>query len=409
MSETSSVAADIAAIQAISVIPAMLRIVTEMTGMRFAAVARVSGESWTACAVLDKLNFGLPVGGQLDVTSTLCHEIHSSHEAIVIDEVSASELYRDHHTPRIYGFSSYISVPIFRTDGSFFGTICALDPLPRPLSQSTIEATMTSFARMLTLQLEAEQRFERTAQALSEAQQLGEIREQFIAVLGHDLRNPLQAMIASAELLERQSSEPKTLRGAQRILSSGRRAAQLVDDILDFARDRLGSGIVLKKVVPVDLATLLLQVVTEIQVVNPSRIISADIGTLAHVECDPPRIAQLLSNLLANAISHGGAAAKVSVLAQEQSRFDEQCNAMRYFVLSVTNGGEPIPTTTLSHLFKPYWRPAGAVPGAGLGLGLYIVKQIAQAHGGDMQVSSTLEQGTTFTFTMPLVGQRRAG
>ena len=98
--------------------------------LRFAAVARVTEDSWTACAVLDRINFGLQVGGELDVTTTLCHEIHTSHETIIISKASEDRRYCDHHTPKMYGFESYISTPVFRTDGSFFGTVCALDPRP---------------------------------------------------------------------------------------------------------------------------------------------------------------------------------------------------------------------------------------------------------------------------------------
>jgi GAF domain-containing protein len=83
-----------------------------------------------ACAVLDKLEFGLKAGGELDVTTTLCEEVRDTGKAIIIDCVSESDTYRDHHTPRIYGFESYISIPIFRQDGSYFGTLCGLDPKP---------------------------------------------------------------------------------------------------------------------------------------------------------------------------------------------------------------------------------------------------------------------------------------
>lgn len=124
----NAITADIATIGRINVVPAILQVICESTGLRFAAVARVSDNSWTACAVLDTLGFGLKVGGELDLTSTLCHEIRGTHRTIVIDKASEDELYCNHPTPRIYRFESYISVPVFRTDGSFFGTICAFDP-----------------------------------------------------------------------------------------------------------------------------------------------------------------------------------------------------------------------------------------------------------------------------------------
>jgi len=385
--------ADLATIGRISAVPAILQVISESTGMRFAAVARVTDDSWTACAVLDKLNFGLEPGSELEVTSTLCHEIHASSAPVIIDHVSADKQYCDHHTPRIYQFESYIAVPVFRADGSFFGTICALDPEPRKLVGTSVEAMMVSFARLLAIQIEAEEGQQQIEADLLAEREVSELREQFIAVLGHDLRNPLFAINASAELLLRRTLDERTARVVRQILTSGRRASQLVDDVLDFARGRLGHGIPLNLQECQDLEATLRHVVAEVQEVHASRLIHADIGGLARIRCDQERIAQLLSNLVSNAITHGACSGPVVVKA-----YIEQY----VFKLSVTNQGEPIPADVLPQLFMPYSRPVTDMPQAGLGLGLYIASQIAQAHGGRLDVVSTWEQGTTFTFAMPL-------
>ena len=169
-----TVAADIATIGRISAVPAMLQVIRDMTGLRFAAVARVTGTSWTACAVLDELDFGLQVGGELEIATTLCHEVRASHEPVVIDKASDDPLYCQHHTPRLYHFESYISVPVFRTDGRFFGTICALDPNPAELRSSTLQNTVESFARLLSLQIEAEENLQHTEAQLREERHLAE-------------------------------------------------------------------------------------------------------------------------------------------------------------------------------------------------------------------------------------------
>lgn len=383
-------AADIATIGRISAVPAMLKVISDMTGLRFAAVARVTEDTWTACAVLDQLEFGLGVGGELDLTTTLCHEIRDSHVSVVIDKASEDPLYHDHHTPRIYQFESYISVPVFRTDGRFFGTLCALDPNPAQLRSSTIQSTMESFARVLSLQIEAEESQQRTEAELSEERGTAELREQFIAVLGHDLRNPLFAINFGAERLLRKHPDPATDSVVRHILTSGRRAAQLVEDVLDFARGRMGSGIPLHLDDCQDLQDALRHVVSEVQSVHPQRVIRADIGDLCDVHCDRARLAQLLSNLVANAIHHGSPGGPVEVSAQI-----DQGN----FTLSVKNQGK-IDDLALPRLFQPYSRPVKHTPQAGLGLGLYIVKQIADAHGGQLQVSSCEQNGTVFTFTL---------
>lgn len=389
-----SIANDVATIGRISAVPAILQVVTESTGLGFAAVARVTQTTWTACAVLDKLNFGLQAGGELELSSTICHEISLSHEPVVIDHVSQDTRFCEHHTPRTYNFQSYISVPIFLGDGRFFGTICALDPNPAKLIGTPILAMMESFARLLALQLEAEKDMQQVQADLLAEREVSELREQFIAVLGHDLRNPLFAINASAELLLRRPLDDKGQQIVQHILTSGKRASQLVDDVLDFARGRLGHGIPLSIHDAQGLDATLEHVVSEIRRVHPSRQIRSQIGTLELIRCDHERIAQLLSNLVSNAISHGDVASPVDVVALVEGGS---------FLLRVTNQGEPIPEPVMSQLFQPYSRPVTDEPQAGLGLGLYIASQIAVAHGGTLEVSSTRERGTTFTFSMPLV------
>lgn len=384
-------AADIATIGRISAVPAILQVIRELTGLRFAAVARVTEDSWTACAVLDQLDFGLQVGGELDVVTTLCHEIRAAHTSVVIDKASEDPLYRDHHTPRLYKFESYISVPVFRTDGRFFGTICALDPNPAQLKSSSIQSTMESFARMLALQIEAEENAQLTETALLQERETAELREQFIAVLGHDLRNPLFAISAGAEMLLRKHPDPAIDVRVRNILGSAQRATRLVDDVLDFARGRLGKGIPVDIQPCADLTEAVQQVVTEIRNVHPQRTIHASIGDLQGLPCDRARIAQLLSNLLANAVAHGDPAGDIEVIAQVEHDV---------LMLAVKNQGH-IPEAVLPHLFQPYSRPSASTPQAGLGLGLYIASQIAQSHGGHLHVASTAQSGTLFTFSLP--------
>lgn len=137
---------DIEAVQQIPAVPSILDIVCRTTGMGFAAVARVTEDRWIACQVLDNIHFGLPAGGELKVETTLCHEVRQSREVIVIDNVAEDETYCGHHTPRIYGLQSYISVPIVLTDGTFFGTLCAIDPKPAKLNNPETLGTFKLFA-----------------------------------------------------------------------------------------------------------------------------------------------------------------------------------------------------------------------------------------------------------------------
>src|SRR5277367_2972838 len=116
---------DVAAVASIKAIPSLLNIVCRTTGMRFAAVARVTEDRWIACAVRDEIAFGLAPGGELKVETTICDEIRDSRQAVIIDEVATDPLYCNHHPPATYGIQSYISMPILRANGEFFGTLCA--------------------------------------------------------------------------------------------------------------------------------------------------------------------------------------------------------------------------------------------------------------------------------------------
>lgn len=384
---------DSATIGRIQVVPAILQVISETTGLRFAAIARVSETRWTALAVLDTLGFGMKVGDELETSSTLCGEIRRTQQTIVIDKASEDPAYRDHPAPRIHGFESYIAVPVLRSDGSFFGTICAFDPLPRPLKGGAIQPMMEAFARLLTIQIASEESAQRTEIALEKEREIAALREKFIAVLGHDLRNPLFAISAGAELLVKRLDDPRSRTIAEHILTSGRRATQLVRDVLDFARGRLGDGIALNIQPCPDLDEALRHVAAELQRVHPQRQINLSISDLSGICCDRERICQVLSNLIANALQHGDEHGPIEVSARISGLI---------FVLGVHNRGEVIAPAVMTQMFEPFSHSASDAPQAGLGLGLYIAKQIALAHGGRMEVRSSAEGGTLFSLYLPV-------
>jgi|UniRef100_UPI0035CB2CDC GAF domain-containing protein len=141
------VAASVDKLQHDIAIRAMLEQVCAATEMGFAAVARVTDTRWVACQVLDRIEFGLEPGDELDLKTTICDEIRGNCTAVVIDHVSADTAWRSHPTPILYGFESYISFPIMLADGSFFGTLCAIDPRPREIATPAIVALFERFSR----------------------------------------------------------------------------------------------------------------------------------------------------------------------------------------------------------------------------------------------------------------------
>ena len=226
---------------------------------------------------------------------------------------------------------------------------------------------------------------------LTDAEEMSELREQFIAVLGHDLRNPLASIVGAARLLRREIPSEKALRVLQLMETSVDRMAGLIDDVMDFARGRLGSGIDLHRRVA-SLQPILSQVVGELEAIEPSRVIFCDVDLPEPMSVDEGRIGQMMSNLLGNALTHGDPKAPVRLHA---SMSDAQ------LTLWVANAGKPIPEAAMERLFQPFFRGEVRPSQQGLGLGLYIASEIAKAHGGALTVQSN-EFETRFTFSMPL-------
>ncbi len=383
--------ADLDLIGGIAAVPTILDVICNTTGMGFAAVARVTDRRWVACGVKDTIRFGLQPGGELQVETTICHEIRQHGQPIIIEDVVADQIFCGHHTPERYGFQSYISVPIVLPNGRFFGTLCAIDPAPRILNTPAITGMFKLFAEMIAFHIEAHERMAASAADLLEEREASVLREQFIAVLGHDLRNPLASISAGMRALQRTPLDETASNVVHLVQNSVRRMSRLIDDVLDLARGRLAGGIPLVREGDGGLEPVLHQVVDETVMSWPQRRIDVAFDMREAVVCDSSRIGQLCSNLLGNAVAHG--AADMPVVVRMSAR-----DGM--FRLTVANGGEPIPPGALEKLFQPFFRGIVRPGQQGLGLGLYIAAEIARAHGGDLSVVSTPAE-TRFTFQMP--------
>lgn len=374
-------------------VPTILEVICKTTGMGFAAVARVTDDRWVACAVLDNVDFGLKAGGELKVESTICHEIWQSHELVVIDDVDESPQYRVHHTPAIYGLKSYISVPIIRRDGSFFGTLCAIDRAPHKVDNPETIGMFQLFAKLIAANLDSNADLVQAQIDLAEERELAVVREQFVAVLGHDLRNPIASMMAGIRRLGRTAEMSAESRNVVVLMqSSAIRMRDLVDNVLDFARARLGDGLRLDVLAEAPLRPVLENVAEEIRSVHPDLDIRTDFELDRDVRCDHPRISQLLSNLIGNAVTHGDRTKPIEIGATTTGGHLE---------LWVANSGEPISEKVKPTLFRPFFRGEVRSSQQGLGLGLYIASEIARVHGGKLSVHSD-ESETRFTLTMPL-------
>lgn len=297
--------------------------------------------------------------------------------------------------------------PLLRMQG-FFEEV-ALDFVTKtdervPVIANATEHRDTSgnavFTRIAFLRASDRRRYERellnsrasAQERLESEREQAKLREQFIAVLGHDLRNPLASISAGARILMREPRNERENRILTMMQSTVIRMSGLIDDTLDFARGQLGGGISVSRDHNVDLEPILHQVVDELRAAAPTRVIELYFSLTRPINCDKSRIGQLASNLLGNALTHGAPDLPIIVTAS---------TANDKFEFSVSNGGAPIPEAALVRLFEPFFRGEVRASKQGLGLGLYIASEIAKSHGGRLTAKSS-DVETCFNFEMPL-------
>ncbi|WP_166422362.1 HAMP domain-containing sensor histidine kinase [Paraglaciecola sp. 20A4] len=383
---------DIQTIQSIEAVPHIMKMLADATGLRFICIARVTDEKWTTCAVLDRVNFNLNPGDELDISTTFCIQVKRSTQPIVIEHALEDAHYSKSEIPIMYGFESYFSFPIYSKNGDFFGTLCGLDPLPVKLKTVEIQQQIKSFAELISRQIEVDERLITAQSELFNEKAATKLQEQYIAILGHDLRTPLSALTMGVSFLQDQVTDATSQKILARMDSSATRMKRLISDVMDLTRGKMGNGMQLNVKTVNNLEDMLTHTVDELSGLNPQREIQTHIDIKGSVNCDPERIAQLLSNLLINAIVHGDPQQAIEVNATIENGV---------FALTVTNGGDPIRPEVVDKLFQPFWRNESNKQTGGLGLGLFIASQITCAHDGTLAVCSN-DSRTIFTFQATL-------
>jgi PAS domain S-box-containing protein len=281
-----------------------------------------------------------------------------------------------------------------RKDGSLLWANVTITALRDP------RGVLVGFAKVtqdLTTRKEAEENLRALAgqrAALAEKARIQEFQERFLAILGHDLRNPLASIDMGAGILRDGLSDPVAIRILDRMQSSSSRMTRMIEQILDLTRSRLTGGLEMFPE-PMDLRVALTRIVDEMRAAFPARSIVLDCPPL-HGAWDRDRLEQLFSNLIGNAILHGNPDAPVTVRATADAKQVQ---------VSVHNQGVAIPPEIASTLFNPFRRgerESRTSKTAGLGLGLYISHEIVRAHGGEIEVQSTAAEGTSFRISMPI-------
>jgi signal transduction histidine kinase len=262
----------------------------------------------------------------------------------------------------------------------------AVDVLFKPIDTHILQSKVDVFVKLF----EQKQQLEEQMDALRESMRMNEL---FTAVVGHDLRTPLTAIITSAELLVRKSDDAQAVcKAAARIQSSSQRMSRMIQQLLDLARVRAGQFELHRQ--PADLAALSSRILEEFQPLEAGRELRLDANGDTSGHWDVDRLSQVLSNLVGNALRHG--APDVPVIVE----MDGASN-VRSVRLSVRNGGV-IDAKLLPELFMPFRTGQERGNGSsGLGLGLHICEQIVRDHGGTIGVRSTPDEGTVFDVSLP--------
>lgn len=381
----------VALLSGIPTVPPVLKLLRDQTGMSFVGIARVTRERWVLCSVLDEGGFGLSPGDELDVNTTLCVAQLDKPATIAFDDARRDPTYFNHQAPRLYGFRSHISAAIHLADGSYFGSLCALDARPVSINTERSIGMVEGLAALIGRLLDDELLHGWTMRELADEKATGISREQFLAVVAHDIRNPLSTMHNSSSILERSNDTAIRKVGAMLHASAGRMSG-LVDDLVDFARGRAGISMPVRLAGYADIDVLMEAVIQEARDGNPGREIRASLNISCPVRCDPERLQQMLSNLIGNALTYGATDMPITV---------ETAESKGVATLVVTNWGAPIADHQLARVFDAYARDSVARDDASMGLGLHICQLIAVAHGGKLSVTSDAQLGTRFEMSWP--------
>jgi signal transduction histidine kinase len=403
---------DINKVQQIEIIPSLLDVVCRTTGMGFAAVARVTTDRWIACSVRDEINFGLKPGGELRIETTICNEIRQSGNVVIIDNVASDALYRDHHTPRIYGFQSYISVPVVLKSGEFFGTLCAIDPAPARLNNSHTIALFTLFADLISFHLESIEvvhSSKRTINRLNtQVADAMEENRQYQFVSDHNLAEPLRKLCVFSNMLvdaTENEGTPKIRQLAQKINSSAEQFSMMMKDMSKYT-SLSDKGLTHERI---DLSNVIAGVRTQLTdlIVHKNATIKNERlheirGVRFHIE-------QLFFNLIVNALTFNRPNVPPEVIISSHNILGNELNemlgvdpAIRYLQIDVQDNGRGIEAPELEKIFYIFSKVSHTESADGYGIGLAYCRKIAKLHGGFISVSSQPGIGSIFSVTLPL-------
>ncbi|MES2485508.1 MAG: ATP-binding protein [Bacteroidota bacterium] len=422
---------DIEDIQQIPGIQAMLDVICTTTGMGFSAVARVTDDRWITCSARDDVGFGLKPGDELQVKTTICNEIRDRQQAVVIDNVSLDPLYHDHHTPAMYGLQSYISLPIVRKNGSFFGTLCAIDPHPRELKSNKIIEMFTLFCSLISFHLDAIDTHEAAAEKLltdrvfietlekQVAEKTQELKdknkalktmnhelEAFAYISSHDLQEPLRKIQTIASIIAEKEKDNLSESGKdyfKRMQSAAQRMQNLIKDLLTYSRTAISD----KKFKDTSLDELLQDVKADLKEELQDTNIIIEANNLCNMPVIPFQFRQLLYNMVSNSIKFARPDVPAHIVidcktAQNTEFKDVALPPGMFTKITIKDNGIGFDPSHSDRIFNLFQRLHDREKIQGTGIGLAIVKKIVENHNGYIIATGMPNEGAVFDIYIPV-------
>jgi len=426
---------DIINIENISIVPTLLNVICQTTGMGFAAIARVTEDRWITCSVQDNVLFGLKPGDELKIKTTICNEIRQNPKAVIIDNVSEDPDYHDHHTPAMYNLQSYISVPIIRQDGSFFGTLCAIDPKPNSLKEFKVREMFNLFADLISFHISAieqvtegkkhlEEQKNLLEETKSEKQKIEKLKlnvekklieknislekmnselEAFNYISSHDLQEPLRKIQLFTDSIEREETHNLSEKGKaafRKIRTSAFRMQNLINDLLLYSKTKFDD----RKFELKDLNSIANDVIEDLTEEFENKNVVFDIQELGKLSVIEFQFRQLLYNLINNSLKFASPDRNliITVSAKVTNGELEQLSPLtKYYQITIADNGIGFDKLYSEKIFGLF-QALHTKPLKSTGIGLTIVKRIVENHNGFIKAEGVLNQGAKFDIFIPL-------
>ncbi len=394
---------DIEDIQSLSIIPTILDVICESTQMGFAAIARVTEDTWITCGVLDKLSFGLSVGDELDISTTFCNQVRKTDQIVVIDHVDTDNTYVNHPIPKQYGFQSYISVPIIKKNGEFFGTLCALDLKPNKVNNAKVIDMFNMFSGLISSHLDVVKTMNSQVDLIKKKE---DELENYSFITSHDLQEPLRKIQFLTDLLEHNETRNLSKKGKKlfnSIKTSATRMRNIVNDLLKYSQNAPNPNLL----EDVKMHKLILRVefrLIEIFKQNNSKLIINDLGKLPVL---PLQMEQLFFNLFSNSLKfkHPERDLVITINSTIASganfNVEKLLKDVEYCEIEVTDNGIGFDPIYSEKIFKMFQYLKHSEDNKSTGMGLAIAKRIAHNHEGEIIATSIPYVSTTIKIYIP--------